>query len=114
MGNQVRLPPVLFQPMAADDVAGALERVATNSPVNRMVEIGGPEQFRLDQLVRRDLTARRDTREVISDPQGRYYGIQVSERSLVPDSGAQLDGTHFEDWLRQSTKQAAKQALQRT
>src|SRR5579864_8500288 len=63
--NQVRLPPVLFQPMAADDVASALARLATNSPVNRMVEISGPEQFRLDELVRRDLTARRDTREVI-------------------------------------------------
>ena len=69
-GNQVRLPPALIQPMAADDVASALGRIATNSPVNGTVEIGGPEQFRLDELARRDLAAFQDPREVISDPHG--------------------------------------------
>src|SRR6266403_540726 len=64
-GNKVRLPPALIQPMAADDVAGALGRIATNSPVNGAVEIGGPEQFRLDELVRRDLAAFQDPREAI-------------------------------------------------
>ena len=111
-GNKVRLPPALFQPMAADDVAAAVARIATNSPVNGTVEIGGPDKFRLDELVRRDLAARHDPREVISDPQARYYGIQVSERALVPDDDAQLGKVHFEDWLKQSTKQAAKPALQ--
>ena len=111
-GNQVRLPSALFQPMAADDVASALARVATSSAVNGMVEIGGPEQFRLDELARRDLAARHDPREVITDPHAGYYGIQVSERSLVPGKGARLGETHFEDWLKQSTKQAAKPALQ--
>src|SRR5215467_3424323 len=86
-GNKVRLPPALIQPMAADDVASALSSTATSSPVNGAVEIGGPEQFRLDELVRRDLAAFQDPREVISDAHGRYYGIQVSERSLVPDNG---------------------------
>src|SRR5437868_11063809 len=81
-GNKVRLPPVLFQPMAADDVASALAGIAMRSPVNGTVEIGGPEQFRLDELIRRDLAARKDPREVISDPRGRYYGIAVSERTL--------------------------------
>ena len=112
VGNQVRLPPALFQPMAADDVASAIARIATNSPVNGMVEIGGPEQFRLDELARRDLAARQDPREVISDPHAGYYGIQVTERALVPDDNAQLGETHFEDWLDQSTKQAPKSALQ--
>src|SRR6185312_2767001 len=112
-GNKVRLPPVLFQPMAADDVAGAIDRIATNAPVNGTVEIGGPEQFRLDELARRDLAARKDPREVISDPHARYYGIQVSERTLVPNDGARLGETRFEDWLKQSTRQAAKSALQR-
>jgi len=107
-GNKVRLPPALIQPMAADDVASALGRIATSSPVNSIVEIGGPEQFRLDELVRRDLAAFQDPREVISDPHGRYYGIQVSERSLVPDRGAQLGATRFEDWLTQATKPVAK------
>jgi uncharacterized protein YbjT (DUF2867 family) len=104
-GNKVRLPPVLFQPMAADDVASALAVIAMNSPVNDTVEIGGPEQFRLDELVRRDLAARKDPREVISDAHARYYGIEVSERSLVPDNDARLGETRFEDWLSQSTKQ---------
>jgi len=112
-GNKVRLPPVLFQPMAADDVAGAIGRIATNAPVNGTVEIGGPEQYRLDELARRDLAARKDPREVISDPNARYYGIQVSERTLVPNDDARLGETRFEDWLKQSTKQAAKSALQR-
>ncbi len=111
-GSKVRLPPALIQPMAADDVAIALSRVATSSPVNGTVEIGGPEQFRLDELVRRDLMALHDPREVISDPHGRYYGIPVSERSLVPDKDAQLGEVRFEDWLIQATKQAPKPGLQ--
>src|SRR5439155_12023761 len=78
-GNKVRLPPVLFQPMAADDVASALVGIAMSSPVDGTVEIGGPEQFRLDELIRRELAARKDPREVISDPHGRYFGIAVSE-----------------------------------
>jgi uncharacterized protein YbjT (DUF2867 family) len=102
-GNEVRLPPVLFQPMAADDVAGALAGIALGLPVKGTVEIGGPEQFHLDELVRRDLVARGDTREVISAPQARYYGIEVSERTLLPNDGAQLGETRFEDWLRRAT-----------
>jgi uncharacterized protein YbjT (DUF2867 family) len=104
-GDKVRLPPVLFQPMAADDVATALSRIAMSAPVNATVEIGGPELFHLDELVRRDLAARKDTREVISDPRARYYGIEVSERTLVPDNGARLGETRFGDWLSQSAKQ---------
>jgi len=103
-GNRVRLPPVLFQPMAADDVASALAGIAMSSPVNATVEIAGPEQFRLDEVIRRDLAARKDPREVISDPSARYYGIQVSERTLVPDDGARFGETRFEDWLRSATQ----------
>ena len=107
-GNKVRLPPVLIQPMAADDVASALVGVAMSPPANGTVEIGGPEQFRLDELVRRDLATRRVPRKVVSDPHARYYGIQVSERMLVPGNDAQLGETRFDDWLRQSTKQVPK------
>jgi uncharacterized protein YbjT (DUF2867 family) len=110
-GNQVRLPPALIQPMAADDVASALGKIATNSPEKGTVEIGGPEQFRLDELARRDLAARQDPREVISDPHAGYVGIAVSERALVPGDNAQLGEAHFEDWLNESTKQAPKSAL---
>lgn len=107
-GKEVRLPSVLFQPMAADDVARALASVAMGAPVKGTAEIGGPEQFRLDELVRKDLAARKDSRDVISDPQGRYCGIKVSERSLVPDDGARLGETRFDDWLSQAMKQLAK------
>ena len=100
-GGKVRMPPALIQPMAADDVASALAKIATHPPVNGTVEIGGPEQFRLDELARRSLVARQDPREVTSDPHGRYYGIEVSERALVPDEGAELGKTHFETWLTQ-------------
>jgi uncharacterized protein YbjT (DUF2867 family) len=110
-GNKVRLPPALIQPMAADDVASALARVATGSPVNGIVEIGGPEQFRLDELVRQDLEALQDRREVMSDPHARYYGIQVSERALVPESDARLGEVRFEDWLNQAKKQTQKMAV---
>ncbi len=106
-GNTVRLPPVLIQPMAAVDVAAAECRIALGSPVNGVIEVGGPGQFRLDEPVRRYLAAVGDPREVISDPHGRYYGIHVSERSLVPDNDAQLGETCFEDWLAQSTKPVA-------
>jgi uncharacterized protein YbjT (DUF2867 family) len=111
-GNDVRLPPALIQPMAADDVAGALSGIATDSPVNGAVEIGGPEQFRLDELVRRYLAAFQDPREVTSDARGRFYGIQVSERSLIPDNNARLGETRFEDWLIHATKQAPKTGRQ--
>jgi uncharacterized protein YbjT (DUF2867 family) len=111
-GNTVRLPPALIQPMAADDVASALDRIASSSPVNGTIEIGGPEQFRLDELIRRHLAASKDPREVISDAHGRYYGIVVSERTLVPDEGARLGETHFEEWLHQSAKQTSKSAVQ--
>jgi uncharacterized protein YbjT (DUF2867 family) len=104
-GNKVRLPPVLFQPMAADDVASAIGRIAMSSPVNGTIETGGPEQFRLDELIRRDLASRKDPREVISDPHGRYYGIQVSEKSLIPGKDARLGETRYEDWLIHAAKQ---------
>jgi uncharacterized protein YbjT (DUF2867 family) len=103
-GNTVRLPPALIQPMAAGDVAGAIRRIAMKSPMNDTVEIGGPEQFRLDELVRRDLAARQDPRKVITDPHSGYYGIAVSETALIPGADAQLGETRFEDWLRHAAK----------
>jgi uncharacterized protein YbjT (DUF2867 family) len=111
-GNQTRLPSALIQPMAADDVASALAGIAMGSPVKGTVEIGGPEKFRLDELIRRELAARKDPREVISDPKGRYYGIAVSERTLVPNDDARLGATRFEDWLR-ATKPVPKTLPQR-
>jgi uncharacterized protein YbjT (DUF2867 family) len=104
-GNKIRLPPVSIQPMAADDVASAVGRIAMGSPVNGIVEVGGPERFRLDELIRRALAARKDPREVIADPHARYYGVKVSESTLVPGDEARLGETRFENWLSQSARQ---------
>jgi uncharacterized protein YbjT (DUF2867 family) len=106
-GNTVRLAPVLVQPMAADDVASAVGRIALGSPVNGIVEIAGPEQFRLDELIRRSLDAQNDPRQVIADPHARYFGAELRERTLVPSNGASLAETRFEDWLRRSTTPTA-------
>ncbi|HET9741478.1 MAG TPA: SDR family oxidoreductase [Terriglobales bacterium] len=101
-GNQIRLPSALIQPMAAADVAEAVGQVAVGSPVNGIVEVGGPEKFGLDELVRRYLAATKDSREVVTDPSAKYYGVAVSERTLVPDDDARLGKTHFETWLKQA------------
>src|SRR5881398_2678032 len=97
-GNKVRLPPALIQPMAADDVASAVGRIAMGAPLNGTVELAGPEPIRLDELVRRGLAARKDPREVVADPKARYYGIKLSERTLVPGDDAQLGETRFASW----------------
>ena len=107
-GATVRLAPVLIQPMAAEDVATAVTKVAVGAPVNGIVEVGGPQQFRLDALIRRYLGARGDPRSVISDPRARYSGAELGERTLVPDH-ATLGVIGFDDWLtRQSLSVAAK------
>jgi uncharacterized protein YbjT (DUF2867 family) len=104
-GDKVRLPHVLFQPMAADDVASAVGKIAVSPPVNSIVEIGGPEQFRLDELVRRYLAVLKDPREVIADPNARYSGAKISEKTLVPGNNARLGETRFETWLTQPAAQ---------
>lgn len=106
-GNKVRLPSALIQPMAADDVANAVARTSMGSPVNGTVEVGGPEKFRLDELARRALATWKDSREVVADPHARYYGIEVSEKTLLPADNAQLGKIRFETWLNQSAAKTA-------
>ena len=98
-GSVIRLPPALLQPMAADDVAGAVCKVAVGAPLNGTVEIGGPKAFRFDELIRLGMNARNDSRQVITDPQAGYFGVKVSERTLIPGEDAQLGEKRFEDWL---------------
>ena len=100
-GSTVRLPPALIQPMAADDVASAVGRVSVGAPLNGMVEVAGPEQFRLDELIRGVLTTRNDPRDVVTDPQARYFGINPREDALLPGPDARLAETRFSDWLQQ-------------
>ena len=93
--------------MEGDDVASALRRIATGSPVNGTVEIGGPEKFRFDELVRQILSAHMDPRVVVTDPQACYYGVDLTETALVPDDDAQLGQTRFGTWLAQSAEKEA-------
>ena len=102
VGDKVDLPSVLFQPMAADDVATGVARAAVGAPINGTIEIAGPERFRLDELVRRRLAALKDPREVITDPNARYSGARVGENTLLPGNQARLGETRFETWLSQS------------
>ena len=106
-GNKVRLPHVRFQPIAADDVATAVSEVALGKPINGTVEIGGPERSHLDEFIRKGLAATKDPREVIADPHARYYGIEMKERTLVPDDDAKLGKTRFDDWLARPGVKAA-------
>jgi hypothetical protein len=85
--------------MAADDVATAVATVAIGSPLNRMVEFAGPEQFRLEELVRRQLRARSDLRDVVVDPLARYFGTDLEERELLPGPDATIAPTRFDDWI---------------
>jgi len=101
-GNTVRVPNALIQPIAADDVAKAVCRIALDAPINGTVEVGGPEKFRFDALIGLSLKAHNDRRQVVADPQARYFGAPVSERTLVAGDNARLGETRFEDWLRRS------------
>ena len=100
--DTVRIGAVLFQPIAAEDVAKAVARVAVSAPVNGIVEIAGPQQFRFDEFIRLGLSARHDPRKVVADPHARYFGAELTERMLVPGADARLGEIRFEDWLCQS------------
>ena len=101
VGTTVRLPPVLIQPMAADDVAKAVGRIAVGEPLNGTVDVAGPEAFRFDELIRQGLAARNDPREVVVNPHARYFGAELGERSLVPAGEARLGEIRFQEWLGQ-------------
>ena len=100
-GTTVRVPPVLIQPMAADEVARAVASIAVATPVNGTVEVAGPQRFRFDELIRQSLAARNDPRTVIADPHARYFGAELDEHSLIPAGDARLGEIRFEEWLNQ-------------
>jgi uncharacterized protein YbjT (DUF2867 family) len=102
-GTTVRLPPALIQPMAADDVAGALGRIAVGPPENGIVEIAGPDEFPLDELIRDRLGTTGDPRQVVTDPHAVYFGITPGRRTLLPGDDAHIAQTRLEDWLDQPT-----------
>ena len=108
-GDTVRLPSVRFQPVAADDVASVVGKVAIGSPLNGIIELAGPEQFRFDEFISWGLSARNDPRQVIADPNARYFGTELSEYSLVPvGSSALLGEIRFQDWLSRSENRTSR------
>jgi uncharacterized protein YbjT (DUF2867 family) len=101
-GGTVHLAPVFVQPESADDVVTALAEIAEGDPVNGVIELGGPEQFRLDELARRVLRANNDPRRVTADVHARYFGAELADHSLIPGSDARVAPTHLEEWLSHS------------
>ncbi|MGI5184666.1 SDR family oxidoreductase [Dactylosporangium sp. CA-152071] len=98
----IHLPPALYQPVAADDVAATLADVAQAAPVDGIVELGGPEPVRMDEHVRRFLAAQEGAepvQEVTTDPHARYFGAELDDTSLTPGPGARIGTIHFVDWL---------------
>ena len=95
----VRIAPVRFQPLALDDLVQVIARIAVGSPLNGRVEVAGPEQYRMDELFRTALAARDDSREVITDKHARYFGTELSERSLIPAGEAILGEVSYREWL---------------
>jgi uncharacterized protein YbjT (DUF2867 family) len=105
-GNTVRISPGLFQPIAADDVAAVVADVAVAAPRSGIVEIAGPERAPFNEIVARYLKAMGDPRQVVSDPEARYFGGRVEERSLVPLGEARLGRIGLDGWLRRSQARA--------
>jgi uncharacterized protein YbjT (DUF2867 family) len=102
VGDEIRLPHAMMQPIAANDVSSALTSVAVSPPVNDMVELAGPEAIPQDELVRRFFKAKGDARPVITDPSARYFGTELDDRSLVPGKNPLIGATPLAQWISQS------------
>jgi uncharacterized protein YbjT (DUF2867 family) len=98
-GSAVHLPPVLFQPAAAAEIGALVADIAVGEPANGVVEVGGPEPLRFDQVIAAFLASKGDARQVIADPHARYFGTELNTESLTTGDGAHLTSTHFDDWL---------------
>ena len=109
-GQTVRLPPVIMQPIASDDVAAVVADVALAEPLNGTIELAGPEPIRQDDLVRRFLNATGNPRTVVTDPEALYYGNAVNDQSIIPGDNPHLAPTHFEDWLGHNAEPVAAAA----
>ena len=101
--GEVRVSPAHVQPVASDDVAALVAKVATMAPMNGMIELAGPERFSLDDLVRRYLQAKGDSRSVAADVHARYFGARLDDKSLTPGDNPNIGATSFDTWFRRST-----------
>ena len=102
MEKTIRASPALMQPIASDDVAAAVVDFAIGAPVNGTVEVGGPERLPLDEIIRRALSAHKDTRTVTTDPDAGYFGAKLDDKALTTADNARLGAIRFDDWLRTS------------
>jgi uncharacterized protein YbjT (DUF2867 family) len=100
-GDTVRVPSAGIQPVAADDAASAVSKAAVGTPATGIVEVAGPKPYRFDELIRHALSARHDPRQVVANPDARYFGTALGDAALLPGENAQLGKTRFEDWLSQ-------------
>ncbi len=112
-GHSVRVSGALFQPILSADVVAALAEITVGAPLNGIVEIGGPERLRMDQLVRRVLQVNGDRHEVITDAHARYFGAELNDHSLVTGPAALLGSKRFEEWLQDSVSKPAAAAASR-
>jgi uncharacterized protein YbjT (DUF2867 family) len=103
-GSKVRISPGLFQPIAAEDVAPIVAEVALAAPANGIVEIAGPDRAPFNDIVARYLKAIGDPREVVKDPEARYFGGRVEDRSLVPLGEARLGRIGLDEWFRSQAR----------
>lgn len=103
-GHSVRVSGAMFQPILSADVVAALADVTLGPPLNGIVEVGGPERFRMNDLVRRVMQSKGDTREVITDEHARYFGAELDDESLVAGPNARLGSKRFEEWLQEAAK----------
>jgi uncharacterized protein YbjT (DUF2867 family) len=111
VGTTVKVPDVFVQPMAADDVAKAVGKVAAGTPLNGAIDIAGPEVFSFEEWIGEALAAKNDPRQVVVDPNERYFGARLAERALIPAGEARLGEIRLEDWLaQQPMAMAAKSA----
>jgi uncharacterized protein YbjT (DUF2867 family) len=102
-GETVRVPSASIQPVAAEDVARLVGKIAAGTPAGGIVEVAGPRPYRFDELIRAALSARNDPRHVVADPEARYFGTTLTNGSLLPGEHANLGETRFEDWLATSS-----------
>ncbi|MBN3763756.1 SDR family oxidoreductase [Burkholderia sp. Ac-20365] len=105
-GNTVHMSPGMFQPIAADDVAAIVADVALAAPRNGIIDIAGPDRAPFNEIIARYLKAVGDPREVVRDPEARYFGGIVEELSLVPLGDARVGTTGFDEWLRRPQNKA--------
>jgi uncharacterized protein YbjT (DUF2867 family) len=101
-GRSVRVSSAFIQPIVSDEVAAALADIALSEPRNGIIEVAGPEQFRLDEIVRRVMQVNKDARDVITDAHARYFGAELRDDTLTPDEGAIIAVTRFDDWVKRT------------